>query len=77
MNKLLTKEEIFNNPETYIKFLCFDIYVTTDNQVFNLLKRKLKEQLIGGSYCYFCNGKYQTKKWIRENCVNVVGKVTD
>jgi len=77
MNKLLTKEEIFNNPEKHIKFLCFDIYITTDNQVFSLLKRKLKEQLIGGSYCFYCNGKYRTKKWIRENCVNVLGKVTD
>ena len=77
MNKLLTKKEIFNNPETYIKFLCFDIYIITDNQVFSLKRKKLKEQLIGGSYCYFCNGKYRTKTWIRENCVNVLGKVTD
>lgn len=77
MNKLLIKEEIFSNPENYIKFLCFDIYITTDNQVFSVLKRKLKEQLIGGSYCFYCNGKYRTKKWIRKNCVNVLGKVTD
>lgn len=77
MNKLLTREEIFNNPETTIKFLCFDIYITIDNQVFSLLKRKLKEQLIGGSYCYFCNGKYRTKNWIRKNCVNILGFVTN
>jgi hypothetical protein len=76
MNKLLTKEEIFKNPEIYVKWLCYDIYITIDNQVFSISKRKLKEQLIGGSYCYFCNGKYRTKKWIRVNCTNVLGKVT-
>lgn len=77
MNNLLTKEQIFNNPEAYIKFLCYDIYITTDNQVFSLQKRKLKEQLIGGSYCFYCNGKYRTKKWIRDNCIKVLGLVTE
>jgi hypothetical protein len=77
MSKLLTKEEIFNNPKETIKFLCFDIYITTDNQVFSLKRRKLREQLIGGSYCYFCNGKYRTKTWIRKNCVHVLGVVTN
>lgn len=76
MNKILTKTEIFKNPEAYAKWLCYDVYITIDNQVFSLSKRKLKEQLIGSSYCYFCNGKYRTKKWIRANCVNVLGKVT-
>jgi len=28
MSKLLTKEEIFNNPKETIKFLCFDNYIT-------------------------------------------------
>ena len=77
MNKLLTKDEIFQNTEDTIGFLCFDIYVTIDNQVFSLKRKKLKEQLIGGSYCYFCNGKYRTNSWIRRNCVNVLGRVTD
>lgn len=77
MSKLLTKKQIFNNPETYIKFLCYDIYITTDNQVFSILGKKLKEQLIGGSYCYYCNGKYRTKYWIRKNCTKVLGLVTD
>lgn len=77
MNKLLTKEQIFSNSEIYIKWLCYDIYITTDNQVFNLKEHKLKEQLIGGSYCYFCNGKYRTKTWIRKNCINVLGKVVE
>ena len=77
MDKLLTKEQIFNNPEKHIKFLCFDIYITIDNQVFSLKRKKLKEQLIGGSYCYFCNGKYRTKTWIRENYINVLGRVIE
>lgn len=75
MSNLLTKEQIFNNPEVYIKFMCYDIYITIDNQVFNLKMNKLKEQLIGGSYCFYCNKKYRTKKWIRENCSNVLGRI--
>lgn len=77
MNKLLTKSQIEQNPEITIKFMCYDIYITIDNQVFNLKMRKLKEQLIGGSYCYRCNGKYRTKRWIKNNCVNVLGLVSD
>lgn len=74
---LLTKDKIFENTELYIKFMCFDIYITTDNQVFTLQRRKLKEQLIGGSYCFYCNNKYRTKKWIKNNCVKILGLVTD
>ncbi|MFW5847435.1 MAG: hypothetical protein ACOCVF_00755 [bacterium] len=55
--------------------MCYDILISIDNQVFNLSMKQLKEQLIGGSYCYFCHGKYRTKKWIRKNCVNVLGLV--
>jgi len=78
MNRLLTKNEILSDLEHTVKFMCYDIFITTDNQVFNLsITRKLKEQLIGGSYCYYCNGKYRTKKWIREHCINVLGLVTD
>lgn len=73
---LLTKEQIFNNPEVYIKWMCYDIYITIDNQVFTLLGKKLKEQLIGGSYCFYCNGRYRTKKWIRNNCTNMLGLIT-
>lgn len=76
MNKLLTKEQIFSNSEKYIKWMCYDIYITIDNQVFSLLGTKLKEQLIGGSYCFYCNGKYRTKSWIRKNCSNVLDRVT-
>jgi len=75
MSKLLTKEEIFKNPEIFIKWMCYNIYITTDNQVFSLSKRKLNEQLVGGSYCFYCNGKYRPKKWIKENCICVLGLV--
>lgn len=77
MNKLLTKEKVFENPQIYIKEMCYDIYITIDNQVFSLLGTKLKEQLQGGSYCFYCNGKYRTKKWIKENRINVLGRVTE
>lgn len=77
MSKLLTIDQILNNSEIHIKFMCHDIYITTDNQVFNLQFKKLKEQLIGGSYCFRCNGKYRTRKFIREHCTNVLGLVTD
>ena len=77
MNNLSTIDQINEAPERFIKFLCYDIYITTDNQVFNLSMKPLKEQLIGGSYCFWCNGKYRTKKWIRENCTNIFGRITD
>ncbi|GEM_PF-2189173 len=77
MNKLLTKQEIESNLSETIKWMCYDVLITVDSQVFNLSLKQLKEQLIGGSYCYFCNGKYRTKRWIRENCVNVLGCVTE
>lgn len=75
MSKLLAKEAIFANPEKYIKWMCFDVLISVDYQVFNLAGRQLKQQLIGGSYCFFCNGKYRTTKWIKEHCTNVLGFV--
>lgn len=60
---------------TQIKFMCYNIFITTDKRVINQDFNLLKEQLIGGSYCYFVNGKYRTKKWINENCTNVLGFV--
>jgi hypothetical protein len=77
MNKLLTEKQIINNPELYFKWMCYNLLITIDNQVFNLSFRKMKEQLIGGSYCFYCNGKYRTKKWIRHNCIEVLGKITN
>jgi len=76
-NKLLTEKQINDNPELYFKWMCHDLLVSIDGQAFNLSFKKLKEQLIGGSYCFYCGGKYRTKKWIRENCINVLGKIKD
>lgn len=67
--------DITNNPENHFKFMCYNLLITTDNQVFNLSFEPMKERLIGGSYCYYCNGKYRTRKYIRENCVNVLGRI--
>lgn len=61
-----------------IKWICYDIAITIDNHVFNLYTRnKLKERLVNGSYGYTVNGLFRTKKWIRENCSNVFGFVSD
>lgn len=76
MNNLLTEKQITENPEKYFKFMCYNLRIPTDNQVFNLSFKPMKEQLIGGSYCYFCNGKYRTKKWIRNNCIKVLGLIS-
>lgn len=73
----LSIDKITQYPEKYIKWMCYDIFISIDNQVFNLSLKPLKEQLIAGSYCYFCNGKYRTKKWIRENCINVLGFISE
>lgn len=75
MNTLLTEKQIIENPEKYFKWMCYNLLISIDSQVFNLSFRRMREQLIGGSYCYFCNGKYRTKKWIRENCINVLGRI--
>lgn len=74
--KLLSEKQIIENPELYFKWMCYNLLITIDNQVFNLSFKRMKEQLIGGSYCFYCNGKYRTKKWIRNNCTNVLGRIT-
>jgi len=76
MNNLLTVSQIKENPELYIKWMCYDLLITTDNQCFNLQYKKRKEQLIGGSYCFYCDKKYRTKSWIKKNCVEVLSKIT-
>jgi len=58
-----------------IKIMCFDIYLTVDNKAFNLSFKPLKMQLRGGSYQYFCNGKYRTIKWIEENGVDIHNEI--
>jgi len=63
----IKQKEIYNK----VKWMCYDVYITTDNQVFDLNFNKRKEILKGGSYCYRINGSYRTRKWIRENCVRI------
>ena len=72
MNKINTNK-IQANPEIFIKWMCYNLLISIDNQVFNLLLNPMNEKLIGGSYCYYCNGRYRTRKYIRENCVDVLG----
>ena len=68
---------IITSPETQIKWMCYNIFITTDKRVINQKFNLLKEQLIGGSYCYFVNGKYRTKKWINKNSINVLGLIEE
>lgn len=68
---------IITSPETQIKWMCYNIFITTDKRVVNQKFNLLKEQLIGGSYCYFVNGKYRTKKWINKNSINVLGFIEE
>ena len=75
LSQKLTEKQITANPELYFKFMAFNLLITIDNQVFNLSFNKMPEKLVGGSYCYYCNGRYRTKKYIRENCVNVLGYI--
>jgi hypothetical protein len=75
MNNLLTIQQIQSKPEIYIGWMCYNIFITIDNQVVNLSLEPLKELLIGGSYCFYVNRKYRTKKYIRKHCVNVLGLI--
>jgi hypothetical protein len=68
-------KDIQKYPEKYIKWMCFNLLISIDSQVFNLKLKPMAEKLIGGSYCYYCNGRYRTKRYIRENCINVFGFV--
>jgi hypothetical protein len=72
---MLREKEIRDNPQTFIKWMCFDCFITSDKQVVNLSFILRKEMLVGGSYGYLCNGKFRTKKWINEHCVNVLGLI--
>lgn len=77
MNKKLSLEQINKEPEKYIGWICYDSFITINNQVLNMSFEFKKEVLRGNSYCYFINGAYRTKKWIRENCVKVLGYIYD
>jgi hypothetical protein len=71
ISDILIKKE----PEKYIKWMCYDIFISTDRQVFNLSFKHKKEILSGGSYGYIVDGKFRTKKWISKNCANVLGSI--
>ena len=64
---------IITNPKQQIKWMCYDIFITdcmhVVNQNFDVLQMKLRNS----SYGYIVNGVFRTKKWIRDNSVNVLG----
>ena len=66
---------IKQQPEKYIKWMCYDCLISIDSQIFNLSFEQKKEGLSGGSYGYYIEGKFRTKKWIRENCKKVLGYI--
>jgi hypothetical protein len=72
---MLSIYQIKTEPERYIGWMCYDIFISIDNQVVDLSFNPRKEQLIGGSYCFYVEGKYRTRKWIRENCIKVLGLI--
>jgi hypothetical protein len=61
------------DPKNQIKWMCYDVFITTDNKVLNQRFELLKERLNGGSYGFTVNKKFRTKTWIRRNCINVHG----
>jgi len=58
-----------------IKWMCYDVFITADKQVFNMDLYPVKEQTKSGCYGYKCNGMFRSKKWINEHCINVEGFV--
>ena len=75
MDKKLTLGHINKHPEKYISWMCYDFFITIDNQVINMSFELKNEVLRCNSYCYFINGAYRTKKWIRNNCIKVLGLI--
>lgn len=63
------------NPKVEIKWQCYDTFITIDNHVFDLSFEPKIERMVGGSYGYTINGVFRSKKWIRENCINVLGHI--
>jgi hypothetical protein len=62
-------------PETQIKWMCYNIFITIDKIVIDQSFNLLREKLNGGSYGYIVDGKFRSKKWINEHCVNVLGYI--
>lgn len=63
MSNKLTKITV---PGQQIKWMCFDIFITTDKQVVNQSFEPVKERLVSGSYGYTVNGVFRSKKWINK-----------
>lgn len=61
------------DPKAQIKWMCYDVFITTDNKVVNQRFELLRERLNGGSYGFTVNGRFRTRAWIRRNCANVHG----
>lgn len=55
--------------------MCFDIFITTDKRVVNQDFDVLSEKLCNTTFGYKCNGKFRSKKYINDNCINVLGYV--
>lgn len=75
MQKNKPKISPITNPETQIKWMCYDIFITTEKQVVNQSFGPVKERLVSGSYGYTVNGVFRSKKWINKNSVNVLGAI--
>lgn len=73
MNNLYIKQDL----SRHIEFMCFNLLISTDNQVFNLSLKPMNEMLVGGSFGYYCNGRFRSNKWIKENRVNVLGLIVE
>lgn len=71
----VTDEMINNEPEKYIKWMCFDVFISFDGRVFdknlNRIYDYCKDRIIG----YTVNGGFKSIKFINENSVNVLGKI--
>lgn len=73
MSNKNSKISPITSPETQIKWMCFDIFITTDKQVVNQSFELVKERLVSGSYGYTVSGVFRSKKWINKNSINVLG----
>lgn len=65
------------NPETQIKFMCFNIFITVDKKVLNDQFYPQKSYYINGVEHFKVNGYLRTKDWINQNSVNVLGCINN
>jgi hypothetical protein len=64
-----------NSSETQIKWMCHNIFISIDYQVFDLSFKPIKERVVSGCYGYTVDGRFRSKKWIRKNCAYVLGNI--